>query len=37
MIADMSRLLNSRGFKISEQIGEPGDYVVERAFVQRSL
>jgi ferredoxin--NADP+ reductase len=37
MLDDMSRLLNSRGFKISEQIGEPGDYVVERAFVQRSI
>ena len=35
MLVDTSGLLNSRGFKISPQIGEPGDYVVERAFVQR--
>jgi len=36
MLADTCRLLDSRGFKISEHIGEPGDYVVERAFVDRS-
>ena len=35
MLADMGLLLDSRGFKISESIGEPGDYVVERAFVER--
>jgi ferredoxin/flavodoxin---NADP+ reductase len=35
MLADMCLLLNSRGFKISRSIGEPGDYVIERAFVER--
>jgi ferredoxin/flavodoxin---NADP+ reductase len=28
-------LLDSRGFKVSPHIGEPGDYVIERAFVER--
>ena len=35
MLAETCRLLDSRGFKISDHIGEPGDYVVERAFVER--
>ena len=35
MLANTSELLNSRGFKISDHIGEPGDYVIERSFVQR--
>jgi ferredoxin/flavodoxin---NADP+ reductase len=35
MLADTCRLLDSRGFKISAHIGEAGDYVVERAFVER--
>jgi len=35
MLADTCHLLNTRGFNISPQIGEPGDYVIERAFVQR--
>jgi len=35
MLADTCRLLNLRGFKISPHIGEPGDYVIERAFVER--
>ncbi len=35
LLADMGLLLDSRGFRISASIGEPGDYVVERAFVQR--
>ena len=33
MIADVRQLLDSRGFAISPAIGEPGDYVIERAFV----
>ena len=32
---DISKLLDSRGFKISPSVGEPGDYVLERAFVER--
>ena len=35
MLADTRALLDSRGFKISPHIGEPGDYVIERAFVER--
>lgn len=34
MLADTCALLNARGFSISTGIGEPGDYVIERAFVQ---
>ena len=35
MLADTSRILDSHGFKVSPRIGEPGDYVIERAFVDR--
>jgi len=35
MLKDISALLDVRGFKISEGVGEPGDYVIERAFVER--
>lgn len=35
MLADLSRILNSRGFHISPHIGTPGDYVIERAFVEK--
>lgn len=35
MLADTSALLNERGFKISPRIGEAGDYVIERAFVEK--
>ncbi len=35
MLADTCALLNSHGFSISPHIGEPGDYVIERAFVER--
>jgi ferredoxin--NADP+ reductase len=35
MIADLSKLLDARGFHLSAHVGEPGDYVVERAFVAR--
>lgn len=33
MLLDTRVLLDARGFLISPNIGEPGDYVVERAFV----
>jgi ferredoxin--NADP+ reductase len=33
MLADTRALLDRRGFVVSPSIGEPGDYVVERAFV----
>ena len=35
MLADTQALLDAHGFKISPHIGEPGDYVIERAFVER--
>lgn len=33
MLRETSRLLDEYGFEISEKIGYPGDYVIERAFV----
>lgn len=33
MLRDLSKMLDDRGFKISPRMGEPGDYVIERAFV----
>ena len=35
MLADTCTLLDARGFNLSPRIGEPGDYVIERAFVSR--
>ncbi|MET0986618.1 MAG: ferredoxin--NADP reductase, partial [Steroidobacteraceae bacterium] len=35
MLKDCCTLLDARGFHISRHIGEPGDYVIERAFVER--
>lgn len=35
MLKDCCTLLDSRGFHISKHIGEPGDYVIERAFVEK--
>jgi ferredoxin--NADP+ reductase len=35
MLTDTCALLDGRGFHISPHIGEPGDYVIERAFVER--
>jgi ferredoxin--NADP+ reductase len=35
MLSDTSRLLDARGFHIAPRSGEPGDYVIERAFVTR--
>jgi len=35
MLADTGRILDARGFHISPRSGEPGDYVIERAFVTR--
>jgi ferredoxin--NADP+ reductase len=34
-LADLSAMLDARGFNISPHVGEPGDYVIERAFVAR--
>ena len=35
MLTDTCRLLDAHGFQMSAHIGEPGDYVIERAFVAR--
>jgi ferredoxin/flavodoxin---NADP+ reductase len=35
MLADLSALLDARGFSISPHIGEAGHYVIERAFVEK--
>lgn len=35
MLADCSALLDARGFSISPHTGVAGDYVIERAFVER--
>lgn len=35
MLEDTAALLDARGFKISPRIGEAGDYVIERAFVEK--
>lgn len=35
MLDDTVALLDARGFKISPRIGEAGDYVIERAFVEK--
>ncbi|HYB63930.1 MAG TPA: ferredoxin--NADP reductase [Steroidobacteraceae bacterium] len=35
MLSDTAKLLDARGFHISPRSGEPGDYVIERAFVSR--
>jgi ferredoxin--NADP+ reductase len=35
MLRDLSALLDERGFEISKGMGEPGDYVIERAFAEK--
>lgn len=35
MLEDTCKLLDVRGFKISSRMGEAGDYVIERAFVEK--
>lgn len=35
MLDGLRTLLDERGFEISPRTGEPGDYVIERAFVER--
>ena len=35
MLSDTAKLLDARGFHSSPRSGEPGDYVIERAFVSR--
>lgn len=35
MLTDVSTMLNNRGFTISPGVGQMGDYVIERAFVEK--
>ena len=35
MLKDIAAILDARGFQVSPHIGEPGDYVIERAFVEK--
>ncbi|SMC26063.1 ferredoxin--NADP+ reductase [Andreprevotia lacus DSM 23236] len=35
MLEDTCKLLDARGFQVSRRIGEAGDYVIERAFVEK--
>lgn len=35
MLADVGGMLDKRGFVVSPGVGQPGDYVVERAFVDK--
>lgn len=35
MLKDTAALLNAPGFTISPRLGEQGDYVIERAFVEK--
>jgi ferredoxin--NADP+ reductase len=35
MLADSCKLLDARGFHVSPRQGEQGDYVIERAFVEK--
>ncbi|KZE33594.1 ferredoxin--NADP+ reductase [Crenobacter luteus] len=35
MLDDTCKILDELGFKVSPRIGEPGDYVIERAFVEK--
>ena len=35
MLDDCARLLDARGFHVASKIGDPGDYVIERAFVEK--
>jgi ferredoxin/flavodoxin---NADP+ reductase len=35
MLEDCSKLLDARGFEVASRIGEPGHYVIERAFVEK--
>ncbi|WP_353149567.1 ferredoxin--NADP reductase [Pollutimonas bauzanensis] len=35
MLADIGAMLDKRGFVVSGGVGQPGDYVIERAFVEK--
>lgn len=35
LLEDLCKILDARGFVVSPGVGEPGDYVIERAFVEK--
>ncbi|GBL54420.1 hypothetical protein PCLA_02f0538 [Pseudomonas citronellolis] len=35
MLDETSEVLNGFGLQISPRMGEPGDYLIERAFVEK--
>jgi ferredoxin--NADP+ reductase len=35
MLKETSAMLDARGFRVSPSLGNPGDYVFERAFVEK--
>ena len=35
MLKDTEELLDSLGLEVSPRIGQPGDYVIEHAFVEK--
>ncbi|UTM01374.1 ferredoxin--NADP reductase [Alcaligenes sp. NLF5-7] len=35
MLTDIGAMLDKRGFEVSPGVGQPGDYVIERAFVEK--
>jgi ferredoxin/flavodoxin---NADP+ reductase len=35
MLDETAALLDANGFEIAPHIGTPGDYVIERAFVEK--
>ncbi|MFA7625097.1 MAG: ferredoxin--NADP reductase [Pusillimonas sp.] len=35
LLEDMCKILDNHGFVVSPGVGEPGDYVIERAFVEK--
>lgn len=35
MLKDVSQILDARGFLVSKGVGQTGDYVIERAFVEK--
>lgn len=35
MLDELTGMLDARGFEASPRQGEPGDYVIERAFVEK--
>ena len=35
MLKDSRAMLDQRGFRMSKRIGDPADYVIEHAFIEK--